>query len=227
MDSDEATSSSWRDRGVRDRWAGGGDDARPGGFGGADPGRRPGRPEVGRARDQCQDQVLDREAADEGGEPGQAGRRGHPAGRDRPARCSPLDDFNGILYRKNYTLRAVGAHIEVWVANDTVVPGRRLPRRRSPTPRTVTDAQVAGPGRPVRQQHVPEGVGRPSASPPDRDGSRPDVGNGGDYTGDGDKIVTLVDNVRDDNYYHVPGGADLHRRLLLRRSSTSCSTATS
>ena len=39
---------------------------------------------------------------------------------------------------------------------------------------------------------------------PDRDGSG-NVGSSGiDATGDGDKIMTLVDNVRDDNYYEFP-----------------------
>ena len=47
------------------------------------------------------------------------------------------------------------------------------------------------------------------STPPDRDGtnaqSRPDAnGNGGVYTGDGDKTVALIDNVRDDNYYTFP-----------------------
>jgi hypothetical protein len=47
------------------------------------------------------------------------------------------------------------------------------------------------------------------STPPDRDGSRallgPDTrGNGGDYTGAGEKTVTLIDNVRDDSYYEFP-----------------------
>ena len=47
------------------------------------------------------------------------------------------------------------------------------------------------------------------STPPDRDGTNallgPDAnGNGGVYTGGGDKTVTLVDNVRDDNYYTFP-----------------------
>ena len=47
------------------------------------------------------------------------------------------------------------------------------------------------------------------STPPDRDGTNahlgPDAnGNGGDYTGGGDKTVTLIDNVRDDNYYTFP-----------------------
>ena len=133
-------------------------------------------------------------------------KRRQPA-RPRSAPCArwlALDDYNGILYRKDYTLQAVGEKIEVWVAERHVLPGRRLPQHRCRTPPRSPDAQVAGAGRPVRHQHVPEGVGRPSASPPDRDGSGNVGRRGVDYTGDGDKIVTLVDNVRDDNYYDFP-----------------------
>ncbi len=64
------------------------------------------------------------------------------------------DDFNGILYRKSYTLQAVGPHIEVWVAADTVVPGRRLPQRGGQ--HHDRDAGAGSvPGRPVRDQDVP------------------------------------------------------------------------
>ncbi len=53
-----------------------------------------------------------------------------------------LDDVQGILYRKDYTLRGVGDHIEVWVANDTpsrpaTAAARSRTRRRSPTPRST------------------------------------------------------------------------------------------
>src|SRR6201995_1244803 len=33
-----------------------------------------------------------------------------------------LDDTTGKYYRKSYTLRAVGRHIEVWVAQDLAFP---------------------------------------------------------------------------------------------------------
>ena len=50
---------------------------------------------------------------------------------------------------------------------------------------------------------------------PDRDGSG-NVGRSGvDFTGDGDKIVTLVDNVRDDNYYEFPAAPTYIAGLLL------------
>jgi hypothetical protein len=34
-----------------------------------------------------------------------------------------LDDFNNGIYLKNYTLRGIGKHIEVWVANNLAFPG--------------------------------------------------------------------------------------------------------
>jgi hypothetical protein len=33
-----------------------------------------------------------------------------------------LDDFKNSIYLKNYTLRGVGNHIEVWVANNLAFP---------------------------------------------------------------------------------------------------------
>src|SRR4051812_14633189 len=118
-----------------------------------------------------------------------------------------LDDQQGILYRKDYTLRGVGAHIEVWVANDIAFPAGDC---RSPVPGTteITDEQV--------QHLITEFDGNiypketsTFSTPPDRDGSNaqlgPDAnGNGGVYTGGGEKTVTLIDNVRDDNYYAFP-----------------------
>src|SRR4051812_20024665 len=118
-----------------------------------------------------------------------------------------LDDQQGILYRKDYTLRGVGDHVEVWVANDISFPAGDC---RSPVPGTteITDEQV--------QHLITEFDGNiypkettTFSTPPDRDGSNaqlgPDAnGNGGVYTGGGEKTVTLVDNVRDDNYYAFP-----------------------
>ena len=39
-----------------------------------------------------------------------------------------LDDYQGFYYPKSYTLQAVGAKVEVWVAARHVVPRRRLPQ---------------------------------------------------------------------------------------------------
>jgi hypothetical protein len=118
-----------------------------------------------------------------------------------------LDDFNGRLYRKDYTLRGVGDKIEVWVANDTAFPAGDC-RAQIANSTTVTDAQVAELVNQFDTNMFPKETATFS-TPPDRDGSNsilpPDAnGNGGVYTGDGDKTVTLVDNVRDANFFQFP-----------------------
>ena len=76
-----------------------------------------------------------------------------------------LDDFNGFLYRKTYTLRGVGDNIEVWVASgtDATSTGTQFPagdcRNATPGSTDITDAQVAGLVQRVRRQHPAEGVG--------------------------------------------------------------------
>ncbi|WP_433075509.1 choice-of-anchor J domain-containing protein [Dactylosporangium sp. CA-052675] len=117
------------------------------------------------------------------------------------------DDYNGTLYRKDYVLRGVGEHIEVWVAVDTSFPAGDC-RNQIPNTTTVTDAQVANFITQFDTNMYPKETAA-FATPPNRDGSNallgPDKnGNGGVYTGGGEKTVTLVDNVRDDNYYTFP-----------------------
>jgi hypothetical protein len=108
-----------------------------------------------------------------------------------------LDDTTGSFYRKNYTLRGVGKHIEVWVATDTSFPAGDC--RTATT--TVTDAQVSGLiGQFETVIHPKETAA--FSTPPDRDGTDPTFE--GDFTGAGNRTVTLVDNVRDDNYYKFP-----------------------
>ena len=118
-----------------------------------------------------------------------------------------LDDMNGTLYRKDYTLRAVGDKIEVWVANDTAFPAGDC-RTQIPDTTTVTDAQAEELRDEFDNNMFPKETATFS-TPPDRDGANsqipPDAnGNGGDYSGDGDKTVALIDNVRDDNFYNFP-----------------------
>ncbi len=136
-----------------------------------------------------------------------------PAAADTPSvgtvrQWIALDDFQGILYRKDYTLRGVGNKIEVWVANDTAFPAGDCRTAAVPTSTTVTDAQVAGLITEFDNNMYPKETSTFS-TPPDRDGSNallgPDKnGNGGVYTGNGDRTVALIDNVRDDNYYTFP-----------------------
>jgi Immune inhibitor A peptidase M6 len=118
-----------------------------------------------------------------------------------------LDDVDGSLYRKDYTLRGVGQHIEVWVANDLAFPAGDC-RAQVPGTTRVTDAQVAHLVGEFDTNMYPKQTAAFS-TPPDRDGTKarlkPDAnGHGGVYTGAGGRTVTLVDNVRDDNFYDFP-----------------------
>jgi hypothetical protein len=111
-----------------------------------------------------------------------------------------LDDTTGSAYRKDYTLRGVGNKIEVWVANDRAYPAGDC-RAQIPGSTDVTDAQVADLINEFDNNMYPKETAAFS-TPPDRDGSNAQLD--GDYTGNGDKTVTLVDNVRDDNFYEFP-----------------------
>lgn len=109
-----------------------------------------------------------------------------------------LDDIAGEIYYKDYTLRGVGDHIEVWVANDTAFPAGDC---RGEDSTVVTDAQVDSLVNEFDTNIYPK-ESAAFSTPPDRDGTNAQID--GDFTGGGDKIVTLVDNVRDDNYYDFP-----------------------
>jgi hypothetical protein len=108
------------------------------------------------------------------------------------------DDFNGRLYLKPYTLQAVGPHIEVWVANDTSFPAGDC-RNAVANTTTVTPEQAQYLADQFETKMFPVESQAFSVAP-DRDGSNNQIASI-DPTGDGDKIMTLVDNVRDDNYF--------------------------
>jgi hypothetical protein len=110
-----------------------------------------------------------------------------------------LDDVTSTFYRKDYTLRGVGDHIEVWVADDLSFPAGDC---RGPASTVITNDEVRGFVRQFDTVVYPKETAAFS-TPPDRDGSTPQL-TGGDYTGAGDKTVTLVDNVRDPNYSDFP-----------------------
>jgi hypothetical protein len=129
-----------------------------------------------------------------------------------------LDDLAGRIYLKDYTLRGVGDNIEVWVASaenrDVDGPGPLPPASNLDFPEgdcrndgvrnVITDEQV--------DYLVSEFDGNiyPTESevfsvPPERDGTDATLNvpgiPGGYWEGEGDNIVVLVDNVRDDNFY--------------------------
>ncbi len=108
-----------------------------------------------------------------------------------------LDEVSGKYYPKKFTLRAVGRHIEVWVADDLGFPVKDC--RKDAT--GVTDAQIGELITDFDQTIYPKETAAFS-TPPDRNGTTAAMD--GDFTGDGDKTVTLIDNIRDKSYYDFP-----------------------
>ena len=85
----------------------------------------------------------------------------------------------------------------MWIAQDLAFPAGDCRKNAL----AVTDAQVADLIKEFDGTIYPKEISAFS-TPPDRNGT--DAALTGDFTGDGDKTVTLVDNVRDDNYFHFP-----------------------
>jgi hypothetical protein len=146
--------------------------------------------------------------------PGLPGERTPPVGTtllwpalDTTDKAGPLG-----IYLKQYTLRAVGKKIEVWVASgsDSVSTGTAFPagdcRNNVPRSTEVTDTQVKYLIGQFDDNIYPKET-KAFSVPPDRTGTNTVPGlvaAGLDFAGDGDHTVTLVDNVRDDNFYDFP-----------------------
>ncbi|HEX5585107.1 hypothetical protein [Gaiella sp.] len=121
-----------------------------------------------------------------------------------------LDDFNNGIYLKNYTLRGIGKHIEVWVANDLAFPGNDC--RNSLGLTSVTDQQIQSFMNEFDSNIYPK-ESEAFSVPPSLDGKDATLngilGTDANYFhGQGDNIVVLIDNVRDANYYepNTPDG---------------------
>ncbi|HZE66848.1 MAG TPA: hypothetical protein VE081_09475, partial [Sporichthyaceae bacterium] len=124
-----------------------------------------------------------------------------------------LDQVKGVLYTKQYTLRGVGENIEVWVATGAGpdgVMGTDFPkgdcRYQIPGSTTINDAEVTALMQQYDDNMLPKESKAFSVAPP-RNGSKKtdnDLTKGLDFSGDGNKTVTLIDNVRDPNFYEFP-----------------------
>lgn len=128
-----------------------------------------------------------------------------------------LDDTRGIIYLKNYTLRAVGTHVEVWVATNLDFPVEGQNDPRTGTPFTYTDCRNDGVRNVVTDDQVDYLIDQfdnnmyPIESDwwstlPNRKGNKATLTRllgfpQNYYRGEGDNVVVLVDNVRDDNWY--------------------------
>ncbi len=136
---------------------------------------------------------------------GMAAKATHDASVGDTRSWLALDDTTGKIYRKDYTLRGIGDHIQVWVAADTSFPAGDCRNDLGLT--DITDDQVNAFVHEFDTNIYP----KESASfsvPPSLDGSQAALA-GPDGSTDyyqvsdsqADDIVTLVDNVRDANYY--------------------------
>jgi hypothetical protein len=116
-----------------------------------------------------------------------------------------LDDINGA-YLKDYTLRGIGDHIEVWVADDKAFPDGDCRNDLGMT--DITDAQVQNFISEYDNNILPKESESFSVAPP-RDGTNAILGEGYEVSAaQADDVVTLVDNVRDANFYepNTPDG---------------------
>lgn len=124
-----------------------------------------------------------------------------------------LDMVKQVTYVKEYTLRGVGDNIEVWVASGPGadgVKGTDLPagdcRTAVANSTTITDKQVDHLISEYDTNMLPKESKAFSVAPA-RDGSaggKTEPVSGLDFSGGGNKVVTLVDNVRDPNFYDFP-----------------------
>jgi hypothetical protein len=120
-----------------------------------------------------------------------------------------LDDVASTVYLKDYTLRGIGRHVEVWIASlSSVRDALDFPIGdcRNGERTRITDDQVEQLIEEFDENIYPKESAAFSVPRP-RDGSKavlPAVVPGlskNAYRGDGDKLVLLIDNVRDDNFY--------------------------
>ena len=138
-----------------------------------------------------------------------------------------LDDTEGAIYPKAYTLRGIGTNLEVWVASDEddVSIGTDFPAgdcRNDGVRNVITDAQVQYLIDEFDSNMYPIESAAFSVAPP-RNGARAPLAKilelpSGYYRGPGDRIVALIDNVRDDNFYdtdNASGFTYIGRLLLL------------
>ncbi len=115
-----------------------------------------------------------------------------------------LDDAKGRYYLKDFTLRVVGTHGDVWVANDINFPAGDC--RNDGARNLLSDTQLTGLLAEFDNNMFPKESAAFSV-PPDRDGTNNAIGT--DSSGPGNKLAILVDNIRDDNYYDTDNASSL------------------
>ena len=121
-----------------------------------------------------------------------------------------LDDVRGEIYFKTFVLRGKGNNVEVWVTPDLSVPAGDC---RNDERINVTRRQIRYLIDQFGNNIYPKESRWFSTPPPrnGRNGLAPSYANVGPryFRGPGEKIVVLVDNVRDDNYYDPSNSQNL------------------
>ncbi|MFP5353428.1 MAG: hypothetical protein ACLGIB_12805 [Actinomycetota bacterium] len=121
-----------------------------------------------------------------------------------------LDDARGEIYLKTFVLRGKGDKVEVWVTPNLDFPAGDC---RNDERTEVTRSQIRYLIDQFDNNIYPK-ESRWFSRPPPRDGRNglaPAYANVGPryFRGDGEKIVVLVDNVRDENYYDSSNSRNL------------------
>jgi len=119
------------------------------------------------------------------------------------------DYVRGQIYVKRYRLRGIGQNIEVWVANDEDRVSKWVRFQpgdcRNGVRTRITDAQVQYLVNEFDTNMYPEESAAFSV-PPARTGANAQLDDilqlpADYYSGDGDNVVALIDNIRDRNFY--------------------------
>lgn len=116
-----------------------------------------------------------------------------------------LDTVHGAIYPKAYAFRGAGRHLEVWVAEELEFQSGDC---RNGSRTEITDEQVARLVRAFDSVVYP----RESAvfgTPLSRDGTNAQLGPPFNPQGAGDRVVVLVDNIRDENYFDFGNSQEL------------------
>ena len=133
-----------------------------------------------------------------------------------------IDDFTGELYSKRYKLRGKSRHIEVWVADDSdeISTGLEFPegdcRNDYPERVTVTKKQVGYFIGEFESNMFPKESDAFSKPPRSYDGKNAILDDLLElpkdyYRGPGRRVITLIDNVRDENFYDTDNQQTLPR----------------
>lgn len=141
--------------------------------------------------------------------PPTAASRSADAAADTPVgtgrRWYTFDLARGGFALSPFTLRASGTRSEIWVADDISFPAGdcRNPRTQ------ITDAQATYLANELDTRILPV-ESEVFSTAPDRDGSNAlNDPTGQVWAGAGDKVVALVDNIRDEAYYDTDNARNL------------------